>query len=301
MILKKRKKKKQNRFKIFKIFLRSRSTFNRRKKFFIFWSSKIVFSFCRFEIMFVFLWRLLSIFCCIVDETSPPAPTTPKITFPPIPSSPQQIKKRFETTKDESTKNEKETSMNESKDSLNTSTSDKEKKTNRIQLGAFGNNSSMMKLFDLIRTSYQSWKTLISSTENDRFGQLLSTTLLCLASIVELISLQDLLRHLDETLTYLKSTFNVEKILTIRCTQQVKSFDSSRSIVFLRFQLVKCLHQLTSQSTNSSLTKFSTTSNNSLMNLHRIAIRQPMIYLFNCRNSSTLNNEQPIENTSIQE
>ncbi|CAF5145115.1 unnamed protein product, partial [Rotaria sp. Silwood1] len=96
----------------------------------------------------------------------------------------------------------------------------KDKKVNRTQLGAFGNNPSMMKLFELIRTSYQIHKSVLNSSENDRFEQLLSITLMCMKSVLSLISTQDLSKHLEETLNYLKSTFNVDKIKTIQCTQE---------------------------------------------------------------------------------
>jgi len=46
--------------------------------------------------------RILSIFACIADDTTPPIPTVSKITFPQIPSSPQQLKKRFESNNDSS-------------------------------------------------------------------------------------------------------------------------------------------------------------------------------------------------------
>jgi hypothetical protein len=114
--------------------------------------------------------------------------------------------------------------MTTSKDSLLTSSiisTDKDKKVNRTQLGAFGNNPSMMKLFELIRTSYQTHKSLISSSEIDRFGQLLSTTLICIRSVLSIVSIQDISKHLEETLNYLKSTFNIDKINTIQCTQEV--------------------------------------------------------------------------------
>src|ERR1700722_9583623 len=103
--------------------------------------------------------------------------------------------------------------MTTSKDSSMTSSttnSDKDKKINRIQLGAFGNNPSMMKLFELIRTSYQTHKSLLNSSEIDRFGQLLSTTLNTLKSVLNLVSIQDISKHLEETLNYLKSTFNID-------------------------------------------------------------------------------------------
>jgi hypothetical protein len=78
-----------------------------------------------------------------------------------------------------------------------------------------------MKLFELIRASYQTHKSLLNSSETDRFGQLLATTLDSLKSVLNLVSFQDISKHLEETLTYLKSTFNIDKIKTIQCTQEV--------------------------------------------------------------------------------
>jgi hypothetical protein len=37
-----------------------------------------------------------------VEDTTPPSPAQSKITFPPIPASPQQLKKRFESNPDSS-------------------------------------------------------------------------------------------------------------------------------------------------------------------------------------------------------
>lgn len=79
----------------------------------------------------------------------------------------------------------------------------------------------MMKLFELIRASYQIHKSLLNSSETDRFSQLLATTLDSLKSVLNLISIQDISKHLEETLNYLKSTFSIDKIKTIQCTQEV--------------------------------------------------------------------------------
>ncbi|CAF4279716.1 unnamed protein product, partial [Rotaria sordida] len=54
----------------------------------------------------------------------------------------------------------------------------KTKKVNRKQLGAFGNNSLMTKLLELIRSLYQIHKSSLNSSENDRFDQVFSTTLM---------------------------------------------------------------------------------------------------------------------------
>ncbi|CAF4880167.1 unnamed protein product, partial [Rotaria magnacalcarata] len=180
------------------------------------------------EKVFHFLIKILSIFACVVEDTVPPVPQASKINFPQLPASPQQLKKRFENSID--SRNEKDSASNDttnllatSKDSataLNTSSSDKDKKFTRTQLGSFGNNPSMMKLFELIRSSYQTHKSLLSSLETDRFGQLIATTLTCLKSVLNLVSIQDMSKHLEETLNYLKSTFNIDKIKTIQCTQE---------------------------------------------------------------------------------
>ncbi|CAF1532354.1 unnamed protein product, partial [Rotaria sp. Silwood1] len=64
------------------------------------------------------------------------------------------------------------------------------KEVNHTQFGAFGNNPLMMKLFELIHSTYQIHKSLLNSSENDRFGQLFSITLLAMKSVLNLISTQ---------------------------------------------------------------------------------------------------------------
>ncbi|CAF1462013.1 unnamed protein product, partial [Rotaria sordida] len=56
--------------------------------------------------------------------------------------------------------------------------------------------------------------SIISNTNKDtkvNFERLLSTTLFSIKSVVSLISTQDLLKNLQETLNYFKSMFNVQK------------------------------------------------------------------------------------------
>ncbi|CAM2712576.1 unnamed protein product [Rotaria socialis] len=250
------------------------------------------------EKVFHFLIKILSIFACVVEDTVPPVPQAPKINFPQLPASPQQLKKRFENSID--SRNEKDSASNDgtnslttSKDSptaLNTSSSDKDKKLTRTQLGSFGNNPSMMKLFELIRSSYQTHKSLLSSLETDRFGQLIATTLTCLKSVLNLVSIQDMSKHLEETLNYLKSTFNIDKIKTIQCTQE----------------FLLNLHQLTANPPLPTDTKpvnvvSQIPLNNSLTNIHTITIRQPMQYLFGSRHTPSVNSDQPSENSPIRD
>ncbi|CAF1481688.1 unnamed protein product [Rotaria sordida] len=52
------------------------------------------------EKVFHFLIKILSIFPCVIEDTTPPIPPTSKITFLPLPASPGQLKKRFESIND---------------------------------------------------------------------------------------------------------------------------------------------------------------------------------------------------------
>ncbi|CAF1131836.1 unnamed protein product [Rotaria sordida] len=80
----------------------------------------------------------------------------------------------------------KQHSSENDKDSSTISNTDKDKKVNRKQLGAFGNNSLMMKLLELKRSLYQIHKSSLNSSENDRFEQVFSTTLMCMKSVLRL-------------------------------------------------------------------------------------------------------------------
>ncbi|CAF5004174.1 unnamed protein product, partial [Rotaria sp. Silwood1] len=91
--------------------------------------------------------KILSIFACIVEDTISSIPQTSKINFPPIPGSPQQIKKCFVSSTNDS-KNGKDSnnidntnSMTSSKDSSTTSNIDKDRKVNRTQLAIVSSSS----------------------------------------------------------------------------------------------------------------------------------------------------------------
>jgi hypothetical protein len=233
-------------------------------------------------------FRILSIFACVAEETIPPNPPVSKINFSPIPSSPQQLKKRFENSNESNNLTNSDSSVSASRDSLAISTSnptEKEKKANRTLLGAFGNNPSMMKLFELIRTAYQTQKSLLNSSETDRFGLLLATTLDSLKSVLNLVTIQDIFKHLEETLNYLKSTFNLDKIRTIHCTQE----------------LLQNLHQLAVSSQTPSEPKPSISPSPPPTSIHTITIRQPMIYLFGSQHTLSLSSDQSVENSTIRE
>ncbi|CAF4002606.1 unnamed protein product, partial [Rotaria sp. Silwood1] len=92
------------------------------------------------------------------------------------------------------------------KDSSTTSNTDEDKKVNRTRLGTLGNNPSMMKLFELIRSSYQIHKSLLNSSE-----MIIIHFIYCIAEFLvmlsydtlhskQVIKIQDLIKHYDSLL-----------------------------------------------------------------------------------------------------
>ncbi|CAF0989463.1 unnamed protein product [Didymodactylos carnosus] len=233
-----------------------------------------------------FIIRLLSIYACVIDETPPPISTSSKINFPQIPTSPQQIKKRFEsaTNKEESI-NDKQKIEKEAADisSLKDSTNS-DKKSNRTLLGQFGNNPSLMKLYELIRTSYQTYKSTLNTSEIDRFIQLLTTTLTCLQSTINILHLQGISKYLEEILTYLKSTFIVDKTNTILCTHELLNTLLALTNIFTPLTTTTVQSNVMQQNHST----FSSTS----QNIYTIVLRHPMLNLFQPRKLSNTDNTE---------
>ncbi|CAF4179994.1 unnamed protein product, partial [Rotaria sordida] len=77
--------------------------------------------------------------------------------------------------------------------------------------------------------------SIISNTNKDtkvNFERLLSTTLFSIKSVVSLIATQDLLKNLEETLNYFKSTFNVQKRFVLVIISYLKNQESVELTMF---------------------------------------------------------------------
>ncbi|CAF1518000.1 unnamed protein product [Rotaria sp. Silwood1] len=122
---------------------------------------------------------------------------------------------------------------------------------NRTQLGTFGNNPSMMKLFELIRSSYQIQTSLLNSSEIDRFRQLFSTTLLSTKSGLRLISTQEFLLNLHKL------------VIVSSSSAETKTSNISSQI-----------------SLNNSLAYIHTITSEHEPEAHALAILEPIVYDF---------------------
>lgn len=69
------------------------------------------------------------------------------------------------------------------------------------------------------------WQVSLDLTVTDKFCSLLHTSLVTLSQILEITTLEDIGKHADEILQYLKTTIVLEPTESIRCVQQVLAID----------------------------------------------------------------------------
>ncbi|XP_043918860.1 huntingtin isoform X2 [Protopterus annectens] len=79
-----------------------------------------------------------------------------------------------------------------------------------------------LKLYDVLKATYANYKvTLDLQNSNEKFGGLLHAALDVLSQLLELATLQDIGKCVEEILGYLKSCFSREPTMTIVCVQQL--------------------------------------------------------------------------------
>uniref|UniRef100_A0A8C5STQ9 Huntingtin n=1 Tax=Laticauda laticaudata TaxID=8630 RepID=A0A8C5STQ9_LATLA len=89
-------------------------------------------------------------------------------------------------------------------------------------LGNFYHLPSYLKLYDVLKATYANYKvTLDLQNVNEKFGAFLRSALDVLSQILELATLQDIGKYVEEILCYLKSCFNKEPVMATVCVQQL--------------------------------------------------------------------------------
>ncbi|XP_067414992.1 huntingtin isoform X3 [Emydura macquarii macquarii] len=89
-------------------------------------------------------------------------------------------------------------------------------------LGSFYHLPSYLKLYDVLKATHANYKvTLDLQNNNEKFGGFLRSALDVLSQILELATLQDIGKCVEEILGYLKSCFNREPMMATVCVQQL--------------------------------------------------------------------------------
>ncbi|NWT01277.1 HD protein, partial [Mionectes macconnelli] len=89
-------------------------------------------------------------------------------------------------------------------------------------VGSFYHLPSYLKLYDVLKATHANFKvTLDLQNSNEKFGCFLRSALDVLSQILELATLQDIGKCVEEILGYLKSCFNREPTMATVCVQQL--------------------------------------------------------------------------------
>uniref|UniRef100_A0AAR5QD03 Huntingtin n=1 Tax=Dendroctonus ponderosae TaxID=77166 RepID=A0AAR5QD03_DENPD len=95
------------------------------------------------------------------------------------------------------------------------------KEVKNIGFGYFACSQHYMKIFELLKNAYLNYKMCIDPATSDSFVELMRKTIHTLCVILEVGSLNEFGKLSEEILTYLKTTFYLDKTLTVQCVQQL--------------------------------------------------------------------------------
>ncbi|XP_053314203.1 huntingtin [Spea bombifrons] len=89
-------------------------------------------------------------------------------------------------------------------------------------LGSFYHLPSYLKLYDVLKATYANYKVSLDlQNNNEKFGSFLRSALHVLSQILELATLNDISKCVEEILGYLKSCFSREPVMSTVCVQQL--------------------------------------------------------------------------------
>ncbi|XP_065121575.1 huntingtin isoform X3 [Paramisgurnus dabryanus] len=176
------------------------------------------------EQLFSHLLKILNI-CSHVLEDTPPGPAV-KATLPSLSNTPslspiRRKGKEKDMTEQSSTpmspKKGGETNTGRAADSTATTVVNKS-----TTLGSFYHLPTYLKLYDALRATHANFKvTLDLHNTNEKFGSFLRSVLDVLSQVLELATLNDIGKCVEEILGYLKACFSREPTMATVCVQQL--------------------------------------------------------------------------------
>ncbi|XP_051983247.1 huntingtin isoform X2 [Xyrauchen texanus] len=176
------------------------------------------------EQLFSHLLKILNICAHVLDDT-PPGPAV-KATLPSLANTPSLSPIRRKGKEKEmsepsatpmSPKKGGETNTGRAADSTATAAVNKS-----TTLGSFYHLPTYLKLYDALRATQANYKvTLDLHSTNEKFGSFLRSALDVLSQLLELATLHDIGKCVEEILCYLKSCFSREPTMATVCVQQL--------------------------------------------------------------------------------
>lgn len=171
--------------------------------------------------------RLLCIISCVIDESSLPSSVTSNLSAGSnyvsnitsiIPSKADEIIDAPATIPPSTTGS----SNTQQSSSSNPSEKSKETSTKSSFYGSFQHSSFYMKIYEATKISYTSWKKSAHVGAYDKFTAFIKSTLSVFSQLLECaLSANELARHLDEILLYLRIIFSIDAANSVKCVTQL--------------------------------------------------------------------------------
>uniref|UniRef100_A0A673IMQ9 Huntingtin n=1 Tax=Sinocyclocheilus rhinocerous TaxID=307959 RepID=A0A673IMQ9_9TELE len=169
------------------------------------------------EQLFSHLLKILNICAHVLDDT-PPGPAV-KATLPSLGNTPSLSPIRRKGKEKEMTEPSTTPMSPKKGGEANTATPAVNKSTT---LGSFYHLPPYLKLYDALRATHANYKvTLDLHNTNEKFGSFLRSALDVLSQLLEMATLHDIGKCVEEILGYLKSCFSREPTMATVCVQQL--------------------------------------------------------------------------------
>lgn len=177
------------------------------------------------EQLFSHLLKVINICAHVLDDVTPgPAikAALPSLTNPPSLSPIRRKGKEKEPGEQASTPMSPKKGGEASTASRQSDTSGPVTASKSSSLGSFYHLPSYLKLHDVLKATHANYKvTLDLQNSTEKFGGFLRSALDVLSQILELATLQDIGKCVEEVLGYLKSCFSREPMMATVCVQQL--------------------------------------------------------------------------------
>uniref|UniRef100_A0A8C5IJC5 Huntingtin n=1 Tax=Junco hyemalis TaxID=40217 RepID=A0A8C5IJC5_JUNHY len=177
------------------------------------------------EQLFSHLLKVINICAHVMDDVAPgPAvkAALPSLTNPPSLSPIRRKGKERESVEQASVPMSPKKSGEASPASRQTDATGPVPISKSSSVGSFYHLPSYLKLYDVLKATHANYKvTLDLQNTNEKFGCFLRSALDVLSQILELATLQDIGKCVEEILGYLKSCFNREPTMATVCVQQL--------------------------------------------------------------------------------
>ncbi|XP_015718120.1 huntingtin isoform X1 [Coturnix japonica] len=177
------------------------------------------------EQLFSHLLKVINICAHVMDDVAPgPAvkATLPSLTNPPSLSPIRRKGKEREPVEQASVPMSPKKGGETSPATRQTDASGPVPTSKSSSIGSFYHLPSYLKLYDVLKATHANYKvTLDLQNTNEKFGCFLRSALDVLSQILELATLQDIGKCVEEILGYLKSCFNREPTMATVCVQQL--------------------------------------------------------------------------------